>query len=525
MAEEVQRPDKPKDSNDLLKEGLLPSSPITGEPVRFDDSIPAPPIGMFDDADSSSEPRKEKKTNGSGGRKSDGRIFLMRPKFSRGDQAEMADKLAVVLAPDKSYLVHDEGRQYAYNQKTGAWEHVPDEILRAIVKGFAGCPKASKDGDVALHVNANATAGAVKLLSDETHSEAFFDRKVTGVAFKNGFVTCDQSGILKIEPNSAGNLARYAFDFDYDPDAPHPLLDSYLEGVFANCSEEERAARINLLQEAAGAAMFGLATTYQQAILLYGPGGCGKSQMADIMNSILPKSMCSTTPPHKWGERFEVASLVGILLNVVAELPASDLVNTEMFKSVITGDFVSAERKYHPPFRFRPRALHMFMANQLPATADLTDAFFRRFVICPFERNMRESPEHIEDIGAMIALAENPGIIAWGAAGAVRLRKQGRYTVPESGRLAMGKWRTVSDNVALFVEERCEKLAADLDIRDGTKASTLYGRYKDWAETGKFKPVSSKTFSTRMENLGLASKRQKDSFYYPVVSQMKGDAT
>jgi P4 family phage/plasmid primase-like protien len=529
-----------KDVNDREAEGTLPDDMLDGEPMVFD-SIPPPadkesppedeaplpdppPMPGDDAADPDAVPDPPDKKSGGkggklGGRVTDARVIYMRPEFARGDQAEMADKLAVVLAPDKSLLVHDEGHQYVYSAKSGAWEMVPNEVLRAIVKNFAGCKKKTKEGYSGLIMSHGAAIGAVRFLADETHATDFFEDGPPGAAFMNGFVTCSK-GVIEIRENEAGNRARFTFPFDYDPNLKHPMLDSFFEEVFENCSEDERGARICLLQEAAGAALFGMATTYQKALLMFGPGGSGKSQFAEIMFAILPKFMCSATPPHKWGERFAVSSLVGVALNIVAELPAVELVTTEVFKSVITGDYIDAERKFMPSFRFKAKAMHIFMANTLPPTRDFTDAFFRRFVICPFERNMITAPNHVEDIGKKIALAEREAIVAWAIEGAIRLQKQGKYTTPDMGAETLARWRVTSDNVALFVEECCEPPEGD-DIRDGTKATVLYGRYKEWAKNSGYETMGYKNFASRMELLKLKARRIAEGNYYPVVSKLR----
>lgn len=517
MTEPASPPTK-KDLVDLMADGAFPDLDVgVPMPPPSGDSTPEPPPGRFDEP--GIEGPAKRKTNGKSGRVIDGRTNFIRPTFNRGDQAEMADSLSVAIAADKSLLVHDEGQQYAYSQATGVWEPVPNETLRAIVKGFAGCEKRVKDGTMPLHVSHQAAQGAVRFLADETYEKDFFDEAERGAAFKNGFFVC-RNGVLEKESNSPGNRARFAFPFDYDPAAKHPMLDSFFEEVFANCTEEERADRIALLQEAAGAALFGMATTYQKAILMFGRGGSGKSQFADIMFAVLPKPMCSAMPPHKWAERFAVSLLVGIALNIVAELPEKELLTTEVFKAVITGDYIDAERKFLPSFRFKPRALHIFMANTLPITRDFTDAFFRRFVICPYERNMIEASCHVEDIGKKIAAAEREAIVSWTVEGALRLQRQKGYTTPKVGAEELLNWRTTSDNVALFVDDACEAPSGD-DIKDGTKANVLYGRYREWAKTNGYEVLGNKNFSLRMEMLKLKVKKANDGNYYPVVSKRR----
>lgn len=65
-----------------------------------------------------------------------------------------------------------------------------------------------------------------------------------------------------------------------------------------------------------------------------------------------------------------------------------------VFKKIVTGDRIKAERKGQDPFEFNPYTKLLFSANDIPRMKDKTGAVLRRLVIIPF--NARFS-KYLED--------------------------------------------------------------------------------------------------------------------------------
>jgi P4 family phage/plasmid primase-like protien len=333
------------------------------------------------------------------------------------------------------------------------------------------------------------------------------------VAFANCFVRVAEGTIIQ-EPHSPANRCRRAHPFPYDVSAPRWRLDAFFEQVFADASEDERAARIALLQEFAGACLVGVATDYQVCALLLGPGCNGKGAVLTVLRSSLPDGTAVALAPQHWPERFQLTRLVGALGNFVDELPNRDFVEAGKFKAVVGGEPVHIDVKHRDPFEARIRAGHVFAANNLPETRDLSDGFFRRFIICEFGRSFETAAERRLKEGEAVVAACRPGIVAWALEGAARLQRQGRYTVPESSAEIMRGWRVSVDSVASFVEARTEP---DPERQRSTPARALYNEYRDWSRSSGFTPLNVKQFAQRMKNLRLASFRRGPGRFYPVA--------
>ena len=84
-----------------------------------------------------------------------------------------------------------------------------------------------------------------------------------------------------------------------------------------------------------------------------------------------------------------MARLVGKLANICPDLPSTDLTGTSVFKSITGGDSLLAERKFEESFEFVPYARLVFSANLPPKSQDASPAFFRRWLVVPFEKTFQ----------------------------------------------------------------------------------------------------------------------------------------
>jgi len=384
---------------------------------------------------------------------------------------------------------------------------------------YSGRPYQAGKGTRDLVIDRSDVTGSLACAKDLLAFPGFFDGVKAGIAFRNGFLGIVGGKATLLAPDPEHRI-RAAHSFDWDPHAPHAELDAFFETILGEDSEDEAAAKLALVQEFFGAAMFGLAPSFQKCLLFFGKAGNGKSEILKILTSVFPDpSVLASLPPHMWGEQFSVECLSGKLANIVDEVPSKDIVAGNMFKAVITGNQVSAERKYQPKFTFRPRAAHVFACNELPNTADLSEAFFDRFIVLHFRRKLRGTALAVRDIADRVIAACRPGIIAWAVEGAERLIAQGRYTLPDSSRDLLEHWRKNCDNVAIFFDE-CT-LAANFDepigLGNGTKAGKLYEEYRQWCDKNGFHKGSSKTFAQRAEAIDKPPFKVEAGHFYPVL--------
>ena len=423
----------------------------------------------------------------------------------RGDHAELASVLRDRLTADHSYYssekkarfvtrvvpIATEGNLYRYAPDLGIWHQCSSSDLSIEVQNLAGSTIA---GDSILKVFAGTVEGTIACAEARCERPRFFNTTNPGVAFTNCFVAVDGNKLVRRSHNPE-HRARYAYPFAYTGQSTLPvrflgLLNRAFEG------DEDRAAKIMVMQEFHGACRLGLATRYQIVLLCYGPqANDGKSTIASIMSRTMPPGATSNVRPDLMGERFQLAPLVGSLLNVVDEVGTKPIDRAEIFKEAVTAKGpMQAERKGKDPFRFVPTAGHLILGNHFPSADDYSDGFLRRFLVLGFN-NPIPLDEVIVGIEDSVIRDEYEQIVLWSLDGAARLLEQGHYTIPASSLTLKEEWRSKADPAQCFVNEM---LVETSDEKSFTKLEDLYMHYVDWVGKKGHKRMAENTFGSRL---------------------------
>jgi P4 family phage/plasmid primase-like protien len=393
-------------------------------------------------------------------------------------------------------LVGDLGELHYYDAPEGVWRPVPREFLGVQINSFDGVAIKGNPERV-VEIKDHRVKGIVNRLYDEVHHPRFFDEAPRGIAFRNGFLVVDATGAT-LHPPSKDHRARFALACDWDPHATAPLYTQYLEDVF-ECDEDADAKRA-VLQEWTGGALGGISTDYERALMPIGQPGSGKSVFAFVVKSLFPPSAVTAIAPHQLANDYKLAALANAALNVPTELPTAEMVATETWKAVNSGDYVSARNPYGRVFGFHPRAAHLVPGNNLPTMNDETSAAFDRALIVTFDRQFRGTTKQVVGLRDQIVERELAGVAAWAVAGAVRLLQQRRYTHVPSAVEAATEWRQESTPVLQWIAERCEPSS------DETIVGVLYDDFRKWCEKNGNKPPSKATLGRKLKRAGYPSR-------------------
>lgn len=434
--------------------------------------------------------------------------------FWRGDEVEIAQALVADLG-SRGPTVCAEGDVYTYDPQRGIFRVLDDSELSVHVQRYAGTIVRSDDPHP-LKMRASHVAGAIRLARDQVTDPSFFAKAVTGLAFRDCFVTVTAEGMIHVASHAPDHRARLCYAFAYD-DGPSVEWLRFLDDLV--CGDKDKHEKVALLGEFFGGCLLGVAPRFQKCIISRADGGAGRSTFLRIMSAAMPAGSVSTIPPQKLSgddnrADYHRAMLVGRRLNMVSELPETDIMHSEAFKAIVTGDEISARHPAGRPFKFSPLAGHFFAANALPAVTDQTEGFWRRFLMLPFNRRFHETGADLTIADRIIA-GELPRVVAWLLKNGARLLKQGAYTIPESHHDALAEWRRNANVVRLFLDE----MAIPHDTPSATPsvaAADLYKAFVTWAKDNGHRGVlASNTFGQRMKALGFPSHSDGKARRYP----------
>jgi P4 family phage/plasmid primase-like protien len=407
-------------------------------------------------------------------------------------------------------VLWNDGRLLIY--RDGVFSPLSKESVRAFIMAWDGRPIGEKRH---LKVSKTTIDNVYSCLIDLLrHASAdFFSQVLHGVAFKNGYVQL-VDGALVLRSQSPVNRALCRIDADADPDAACSLFDEFLYGVLKPTGDmQDHEERIEALWQWLGLALLGMATKFGKALLLYGPGGTGKSTLLGIISALWPDELRSSFSFHALEDKFDRARLAGMHINVCGELPAANAKSVDMAKAIITGrDDIEARHPYESGFSFLPKTAHVFAANTLPIVCDSSMAFFERFTVLCMENRFRGTEQENRDLAETIIKRELGAIAYKAMKAATEAIAANRITEPPSSAAAIEEWKSLSDPVRVWFAECCE--VSD----DWTGGRDAYLSFRVWCELNGYQKPSNGVFARSLIALGVKWKKTKSGNWWGMVA-------
>lgn len=333
-----------------------------------------------------------------------------------------------------------------------------------------------------------------QFLSDAHLPAPEVDEKRILINLQNGTFEFSETG-WKMRDFSVDDFLTYQLPFAYDANAKCPLFDAYLAKVLPD--NESRM----VLQEYAGFIFTDL--NLEKCLVLTGTGSNGKSVLFNIINALVGKDNVLNYSLGLFSHEYNRAKLVNVLLNYCSEKGFE--LNPETFKVLISGEPIQAREIYGKPFTLRNKVKFIINCNELPRETESTEAYFRRFLIIPFEVKILDSERDI-DLAKKIIADELPGVFNWLLIGLNRIMQQKEFTWCQKADQALGEFRKQADSVQLFIEEH-----GFTPSESNKEALTeLYGKYKDFCKDDGYKAVGKNKFSMRLVNKGFVKTRLND---------------
>ena len=195
------------------------------------------------------------------------------------------------------------------------------------------------------------------------------------------------------------------------------------------------------------------------------------------------------------------AMLANKLVNYASEINGK--LEASIFKQLVSGEPVDARLPYGKPFTLTDYAKLIFNCNELPKDTEQTNAFFRRFLIVPFELTIPEA-EQDKELPKKIIENELSGVFNWVLAGLRRLLSQKKFTDSETVNRQLEDYKKQSDSVQMFLED--ENYIQSLS--EWTPLTDLYKSYRAYCNDSGYRPCSNRTVSERLKNLGYNKEKK-----------------
>lgn len=320
------------------------------------------------------------------------------------------------------------------------------------------------------------------------------------IAFRNGILDITTG---QLQPFSPDLYITNQIPWDYCQDAYDETADRMLDNIA--CQDPDIRA---LLEECIGYCFF-RRNELRKAFILTGGKRGGKSTYLDCIKAILGEENVSSLDLKEVGDRFSTAMMFGKLANIGDDIGDDFLMGSQVaiFKKVVAGNRVKAERKGQDPFDFDPYVKLLFSANEIPRMRDRGNAVLDRLIIIPFNAVFSRAQKDYDPF-LKYKLQQRQSMeymIRLGVEGLNRVLASQGFTRSALVEQRMEEYEIMNNPILAFLQD------ADIDVDIvGEPTADVYRRYDVFCHENGFSPVGRVVFSRQVcGTLNLRSEPRK----------------
>lgn len=318
------------------------------------------------------------------------------------------------------------------------------------------------------------------------------------INLKNGTFEISPQG-MNLRPFDRSDFITYQLPFDYNPQAKAPIFEAYLNRVLPDKERQK------VLAEYLGYVFIkhGGKLKLEAALILFGTGANGKSVFFEVVNALLGRNNTSSYSLQELTDNtgYYRAMIANKLVNYASEINGK--LEADMFKRMVSGEIIPARLPYGNPMQLTQYAKFIFNCNELPKDVEHTNAYFRRWLIIPFDVSIPKS-EQDSELHTKIIEKELSGVFNWVLEGLNRLLAQKRFSECEAAQRAIEQYKIESDSVQMFLNEHGYKVSATNEI----PLKDIFSDYRNYCIESGFKACSVRTLADRLRNSGYQTERK-----------------
>ena len=392
------------------------------------------------------------------------------------DKTFLFDKFAIWLK-NNAYVIKINGQLHIYQDGvyTDGYRHIESAMIQQI-------PNLKK-------TQRREVLDYMELIVDEKSTA---DARY--IAFNNGVLDIVTG---QMQPFSPDLVITNRIPWNYNPDAYSALADDTLNKLACN----DKPIRA-LLEECIGYCFY-RRNELGKAFILTGDKSNGKSTFLDCVKTILGEQNISALDLKELGDRFSTSMMFGKLANIGDDIGDDFLQGSQVavFKKVVTGNRIKAERKGQDPVEFNPFVKLLFSANDIPRMRDKTGAVLRRLVIIPFNARFSKylpdgvTPDPDYNPYIKYELIEQSSVeylIRVGVEGLKRIIENDEFTKSEKVQQQVDEYENENNPIKAFIDD------CGVEMIENEPTADVYKRYQVFCAENAMQPMSKIVFSKQI---------------------------
>ena len=323
------------------------------------------------------------------------------------------------------------------------------------------------------------------------------------ISFKNYTVYVSPSGQLSFSALTKERLPTVSLPFEYNPEASCPVFENYLRTSLPD--EGTRQALLEYIGVCHIPFGHEMEPNLQKCAVAVGARDSGKTVLATILGAYfggqaIHRQLATITQP----DTFLRGDLEGKLVCISNDVDQR-IANKEIFKSLVTGEPIEANRKHQAAIELTHYARLLIIGNFYPPIFCDDWAFYKRILPIPFRTSIPEESQN-PDLAKIIINNELPGI--------ANLVLYHLESLLQRENRAFIFSRVMADdldayqNNAHHVREFLRAAGYDADQSGTTSQAQLYSEYSEYCVSKLYSDrlTSSTSFGRALKNLGFTMK-------------------
>lgn len=399
---------------------------------------------------------------------------FQKPVFFKGNQL-LHDKFAKYLKHEEN-IIKINGIPHIY--KDGIYTVDSTEIEKAMIKHIPTL-KRNQRSEILSYL---------ELIAEEKELS-----NVDYIVLNNGLYNIKTDALSDFTPDY---IAKNKVPVNYNQGAYHEVMDKTLDKIA--CYDKQLRM---LLEEMLGYTLL-RRNELGKCFILIGQGSNGKSTLLDVIKHFLGDDNISSISLEELGQRFKTAELYGKLANIGDDISSRYMEDNAIFKKLVTGETVNAERKGKDPFDFNNYSKLIFSANEVPRINDTSDGLMRRLVIVPFNAKFSKHDSDYDPFIKDKLLTDEAMeyLLNIALEGLKRVLKNKGFTEVESVTEEIKEYEKRNNPVVAFLDEN--------EI-EGESTKEVHLRYSTWCYENGLKPLSRIQFSREVCKQGYKTKQER----------------
>ncbi|MCH7562146.1 MAG: hypothetical protein IIC67_12460 [Thaumarchaeota archaeon] len=326
---------------------------------------------------------------------------------------------------------------------------------------------------------------------------SLFNNDFSKLVLENGMLNLDTRELLEYDKEF---LTTIKLPINYDSKARCPKFIKFLK----ECLHPDSKSIITVVEEMANILSFNRLNLEVSAMWI-GGGANGKSTCLKIIQGCIGKKNCSHVSIHAMqNQRFATSQLDGKSANIYADISNRELNNLGIFKQIISGETISAEKKNKDAFDLNSFAKHFFSANEMPDIKDNSDGVFRRIYVTKWDNQFLAGVNRIEGLSETILNEEKSGIFNLMLENFKTLQRNKGFRYKQSIAKVRETIKLESDKLREFINEALVKDPNGMIAKD-----KMYEIYNKYCNFHAYKLYSKQKFGANLPTYGIQDDSKK----------------